>query len=176
MTTKKKKSVKTNNISLKTLHGANKVSPYDRMKMALSWRSRSLNEAQYEELCSAYYEWALKPTSTSITAFCNEWGMVRKTFYDLVRKNKELAYMHGVVKEILGDRLQKLAMYKQNECNEKTIHRTLHLYNPDWKDVYDAEVELKKQLSKDEAKSKPTNITVVMDKIEPECADEDKAK
>lgn len=170
-----KKNKKTSNSNLKLVRDANKQSSYEKVRLALSWRKRTLNKDQIMELCSDMYEWALQPTSVSIADFYNAWGIPRATFYELLKKSEELTYVHGLVKEIIGSRLHKLAMYKDNECNEKTIHRTLHCYHPDWKEVFDAEVALKRELSKDEVKKKPTHITVVMDDFGSKHSDKDKA-
>ncbi len=128
-----------------------------------------------EKLIKDIKKWSYKGSSFSLKDFYHEWGISSSTFHNYKDRHPELKEAFVLVKEIIGSRREKLAMFKKYECNEKTIHRTLHLYDPDWKKVSEEEEEFKLSLTKDEQNQKPTNITVVMKSYEDEDRDANKA-
>ena len=127
---------------------------------------RGHGKAFLEKLIKDIKKWSYKGTSFSLKDFYHEWGIPSATFHEYKNRHPKLKEAFLLVKEIIGSRREKLAMFKKYECNEKTIHRTLHLYDPDWKQVNEEEKEFKLALSRDEENQKPTNFTVVMQSYE----------
>ena len=166
----KKKLAKKKKITNKTSTVSNPLAKtrtgYNEARDALSWRSCGLDKTFVERLCDELYEWGKRGTSISLLDFYHSWGMPKQTFHDYMNKHADIKFIHEIVKEMIGSRREKLAMFKKYECNEKTIHRTLHLYHPDWMQVNEEEKDFKLSLSKDEQNQKPTNFTVVMQSYE----------
>ena len=164
------KIVKKKKITHKTITTKNKIAKtrteYNKARDVLSWRTCGLDKTFVERLCDELYEWGKRRTSINLLDFYHSWGMPKQTFHDYMNKHADIKFIHEIVKEMIGSRREKLAMFKKYECNEKTIHRTLHLYHPDWKQVNEEEKDFKLSLSKDEQNQKPTNFTVVMQSYE----------
>lgn len=157
----------------KKTRSKNHKSPYKDLKSMLSWRNYDPGTTFIEAMCEDYLDWAQKPDSTDLVDFRHSYGIPSKTFYDQMNKYEKLKDTHEFVKEIIGSRRQKMAMYKKYECDPKTIHRTLHLYHPSWKKAVQEENEFKASMSAQEKNQAPTNITVLMDKYEDKTRDTD---
>ena len=170
----KKKRI-TNKPSIHSDLGAKMRTGYSEAKNALSWRQYNPGKKFIEKLCEEIYEWAKLETSTDFLQFYFSWGIPSQTFHKYRKKNKDLDFIHGLVKEILGWRRQKLATHKKYECNFSVILQTLRMFHPDWAQVHEEDKDFKLSLSKDEQNQKPTNITVVMKSYEDEDRDANKA-
>jgi hypothetical protein len=141
-------------------------SPYKDLKEMLSWRQRDPGPKFIAAMCEDYLEWSQKPDSTDLLDFRHEYGIPRRTFDDQMKKYEDLKDTHEFVKEIIGSRRQKMAMYKKYECDPKTLHQTLHFYHPDWRAAVDEERAFKASLSEKEKNQQPTKVTVVMQDFE----------
>lgn len=162
-------------ISKKT-RSKNHKSPYKDLKEMLSWRKHDPGPKFIDAMCKDYLEWSQKPDSTDLLDFRHSYGIPSKTFDDQMKKYENLKDTHEFVREILGSRRQKMAMYKKYECDPKTIHRTLYIYHPDWKQAVQDENAFKASLSEKEKNQSPTNITVLMEKYGDNTRDADTAE
>lgn len=151
-------------------------SPYKDLKDMLSWRNHDPGTKFIEAMCEDYLEWAQKPDSTDLLDFRHSYGIPSRTFADQMKKYDKLRDTHEFVREILGSRRQKMAMYKKYECDPKTIHRTLHIYHPDWRQAVQEENDFRASMSAQEKNQAPTKLTVVMKNFDDSISDESPAK
>jgi len=131
----------------------------------LTWREYNPGEKFALEVAQNLYEWAQEEDSLDLLDFYHSFGIPRVTWLDWRKKYPKAAYIHQQVKEIIGARRQRLAMYKKNGVNEAVVTKTLHLFHPDWEEAYNQEKEFKRELklaANDEEKN-PVQVVVVKD-------------
>lgn len=128
----------------------------------LSWNQHALTDNLFETAAEELYAWGEKPDSTDIYEFYDYLWVPRTTFIGWMERSPLLKQAFEDVKIKIGVRCRKLAMFKSNECNEKTIHRTLHLYHPDWKQAAQEETDLRVKLNESESKE-PIVVTLKRD-------------
>jgi hypothetical protein len=148
-------------ISKKT-RSKSRQSPYKDLKDMLSWRKHDPGPKFIEAMCQDYLEWSQRLDSTDLLDFRHSYGIPSKTFDDQMKKYEKLKDTHEFVREVVGSRRQKMAMYKKYECDPKTIHRTLHIYHPSWRQAVREENEFRASMSEKEKNQNPTKLTVVM--------------
>jgi|SRR5277367_2513275 len=91
--------------------------------------------------------WSLKDTSINFFDFLDEFGVPESTYYDMLAREADLKELHSRAKQRIGSRREKMAIYKYNECNERTLHYTLRVYHEDWKKVYEEDRDNRKELA-----------------------------
>lgn len=161
-TTKRKSTKKTS----KEILWAKGCSPYEKLRQSISWRKCGLGPKYIKAIAQEYLEWGEKPTSIEPIEFRQQFGIPKRTFDKLKQDHEILREAHEYVKELIGMRRERLAMYKKYECDPKTIARTLHIYHPAWTKTLEDERNFRKSLSQQE--EKPTNITIEMNEIKEE--------
>ena len=92
-------------------------------------------------------EWSARETSINFFDFLDEYGVPESTYYEIVNREPGMFERHNRAKQRIGSRREKMAIYKYKECNEKSLHYTLRVYNEDWKKVYDEDMKNKKELA-----------------------------
>lgn len=156
----KKRETKNNSTSRLAL--AKTSSPYNQIKTAMTWREKGFGESFIEAICDKYLEWAERTDAITPAEFRHQFGIPKQTFKQWKERYATLAAVDEIVREKIGCRREKLAIYKDNDCDPRTLHRTLHLYHPDWSEVVEHEEALRRELNAKEKEQKPTEITVVM--------------
>ena len=101
--------------------------------------------------------WSKLQTSIAFFDFLDEYGIPEQTYYDILNRDAELFELHHRAKQRIGSRREKMAIFKYNECNEKTLLSTLRVYNEDWKKVYDEDRDNRKELA-DKGVREPISI------------------
>ncbi len=105
-------------------------------------------------------EWSKKESSINIFDFIDEYGIPESTFYDIVKADNRVAEMHARARQRIGSRREKLAIFRKNDCNEKPLTATLRVYNKDWKQVYDEDMSIKKELAEKGVGAEPVVIKI----------------
>lgn len=145
---------------------------YQTLQDILSMRDTGHGQKFINGLSEELLSWGKKETSTDMLDFHHSFGIPRSSFHVYLKKYPDLKYVYHLVLEMLGSRRQKLAMYKELGCDAKVILSTLRLYHPDWEQVTQEELSIKRELRQEE-ESKLTHVTVVMPKYEVEDRNSD---
>jgi hypothetical protein len=163
---KEKDSGKFNNNSIAIDLRTKVRSGYDTAKDALAMRDIAFGPEFLNVVCEELLEWGKLDTSTDMLDFYHSYGMPSTTFHAYRNKYADLDHIHSMVKEMVGTRRQKLAVHKLFECDPSTIAKTLRLFHPDWRNAYQEEADLRKEMKAADDKTGPTHITVEMPRYE----------
>jgi hypothetical protein len=93
--------------------------------------------------------WSQKPTSIIFWDFLDEYSIPERSFYAWCEKHEDLKEIHTNVIRRIGSRRLKLAMFKEAECNEKTIYHTLRLYSKEHREIHDEDLKNKRILDQE---------------------------
>ena len=130
------------------------------VRSLLSWRERGLSKDDKRLICQEYLEWAQNPTNIEWLEFFHEVGIPISTWQDWFRNDPEIRAVHDHVKTIMGARHNKMARFpKQYDANPEAFMKTIRLFHPDYKEVYDEDM-------KHREKEAAGNVTVVLEGIE----------
>lgn len=134
---------------------------YQSAKDVLSWRTTELGPVFLDRLCDELYVWGKHETSIDMHEFYHSWGMSRSMFDSYKLKHDQLKYVYELVKEMVGVRRQKLAMYKKFECDPGTIAKTLRQFHPDWRIVFEEDLAARKEIKAIEDNNMSGTIKII---------------
>jgi hypothetical protein len=140
-----KKSTKSNKPINRLAGDQHNRSPYSEARDKLGYFQEFGDRQRW--IVEKLEEWSRRPTSIQFFDFLDEFGIPESTYYDAINRDPEILDLHNRAKQRIGSRREKMAIYKYNECNEKSLHYTMRIYNDDWRKVYDEDMKNKKELA-----------------------------
>lgn len=115
----------------------NKESYYQKYLRATSWRELPPSQAMIDRLIEDMLNHVANPKITKIRPFFLERCLCEKLVIGLARQFPDFAMAHETAKQIIGERREDLAIYRDNNTNPQAILPTLRHYNPDWRKTQD---------------------------------------
>lgn len=101
---------------------------------------------QLDDIKQQLETWSEKPSSIVFWDFLDEYSIPERSFYEWLERNPDLKEIHANAIKRIGSRRLKLAMFKDAECNERTILNTLRLYSKEHREIYDEDIKNKRML------------------------------
>lgn len=131
----------------------------DKYMFMNAWRTNKVSKDFIELLCGEMLEYFAASDAISITKFLCEKGINWEVFLRWVDDFPDLASVYKQVKARVGARREEMAIFRKYNCNPSTIERTLHKYDPVWKEAHEED-----RMDKLEA----SNYQVIMSPLEAE--------
>jgi hypothetical protein len=126
-------------------------------ELLIGWRDNGYSDSEVDELLKLFWEWGQKPDSLQLMNFYHLVGITDDSWERLIKKHERVAQMHAYVKSLIGMKREKLMW----ERDPRSMSETIRLYSKDHRQVYDENLQAKKDISKEQA----SNINVVVDQI-----------
>lgn len=146
---------------------------YNDIKQRLAWRTYNPSEKFVDALAQDLYDWAQLEESLDFLDFYHKVGIPRSTCQDWVKRYHNLKAVHEEVKEIIGARRQRLAIFKKYETNPNVLMMTLRKYHPDWQEAFEEEAALKREQGENALLELLKNTSIAVPELKRESNDDE---
>ena len=126
-----------------------------------SWNEKTVSDTFLEKLCEQMLNHFENTKSICLISWLTDRGIIFQSFLNWTKRHKNLKVAYELVKQKIGCRREKLAIWKKYNTNYGTIISTLRFYHPVWKECFLEAVSLK--LKQSEKGTSETKI-VIMEK------------
>ena len=134
---KKRKKYDTRYVSTKhsreNKYADKSESYYEKYLRATSWREMPPSPAMMERLTADMMEYVANPNTVKLRPFFLERFLREQLVVELCQRFPDFAAAYETAKQIIGERREDLAVYKEYETNPQAILPTLRHYSPDWR-------------------------------------------
>jgi hypothetical protein len=137
---------KTPHNSMRNKKEPKSVVGYQGLKTLLSWRDKNPGEVFIKQLSEHLIEWSLEESSEDFLDFLRLYTIPSTTYYEMLPRFPILKAAHEYAKDQLGSRRLKMAVHRDKNCNERSIHYDLRRYHHSWMDTWKEDEEAKKKL------------------------------
>ena len=136
-------AVKTSKSTTKRGKQAKAPCWYDTFKFMNSWSEGKVSDTFIEKLCGELAEHFVNPKNICVYEFTSDRGMNFDHFKELTKRYKKLGSLYQVILQRIGSKREKLAIFKDYNCNPNSLHYTMRHYHPFWRLSFDEEANLK---------------------------------
>lgn len=134
---KQRKKYLTTNNSRETKYSGKSESYYEKYLRATSWREIPPSKAMVEMLTRDMMEHVANPSVNKLRPFFLKRFLREQLVVELAQRFPEFAAAYETAKQIIGERREDLAVYKEFNTNPQAILPTLRHYSPDWRKTQD---------------------------------------
>lgn len=94
--------------------------------------SLKITEKDLSRFAQETIEWAKTTEKVSIDGMLGDFEITWDTYHDWIRKSEEVRNAHGITKQIIGEKRERLGL--RGEYNASIVLATMPLYNQEYKE------------------------------------------